>query len=41
MIKVKGVPTQFKFGKTVGKRIALYMFSFYPMINLAVMLEYS
>lgn len=41
MIKVKGAANHFKFGKTVDKRIGLCVSSFYPVINLAVKLEYS
>lgn len=38
---MKGAPNHFKFGKTVGKRIGLCVSSFYPVINLAVLSEYS
>lgn len=38
---MEGAPNRFQFGKTVDKRIGLSVSSFYPVINLAVMLEYS
>lgn len=38
---MKGAANHFKFGKTVDKRIGLCVSSFYPVINLAVKLEYS
>jgi len=41
MRKVKRAPNRLKFAKTVDKRIGLCVSSFYPVINLAVMLEYS
>lgn len=38
--KSEGSCKSFKFGKTVDKRIGLCVSSFYPVINLAVTLEY-